>query len=196
MRRWRALLPDAEICIADSDPLHKRFQRSRARNNAALQAGGDIFIIADADTHIERSALYQGLDRACRPVLPYDLYHVLDESATARILGLEPSCRDDELRSYLHSGFSSPVCGILILPRLCFEAVGGYEELFGERWGYEDMWFYTRLSREIGVERTAGSVFHLWHEPDHPDNARLQSPDAMVNRVLFERLMADSYGSP
>lgn len=159
-----------------------------------MMANGEVFIIADADTHIERVALARALERLTGPTLPYTMYHCLDEAATDRILRLDPGCDDELLQPNLHSGFTSPVCGIIIVPRSAFEAIGGYEELFGERWGYEDLWFYTRLSYEIGVERTPGNVFHLWHEVDHPDNARLQSPDALTNRILFEHLLAEYYG--
>jgi glycosyltransferase involved in cell wall biosynthesis len=165
LQRWNALLPSAEVVVRSGGP-DGPFNRSRAINNAAADARGDVFVIADADTVFHLDELQEAI-RLCLGgtwVLPYGPYVNLDAISTHRVLA-RPADTDIAIKdvSWDHLLMDS-VSGLVVLTREQFGTAGGFDERF-ERWGFEDRAFQEAADRLVGghVRVDGGYCFHLWH---------------------------------
>lgn len=162
---YQTMLPGAEICIGHSDGTPV-FSKSKAVNNAALQATRDIFVIADSDIIFEPTLIPQSVKLLQdHPwVIPYQRVFNLDQESTNRLFQMEPTwpIPFEFSGSYRHQmGWG----GVNIVPRKHFESVGGFDERF-QGWGGEDDAFAFSLQYVCGeVRRINASIFHLWHAP-------------------------------
>ncbi len=176
-------IPIVEGCHNDGP-----FNRSAAINSAAKLAGDwRVAIIADADTimHPLRLAMaaQASMDRDMA-ILPF----------TDRI---EMDYRQTELliMSGRISRFVSPIkntiSGIIIVPRMAWDATGGFDEDY-VGWGPEDLDFFERLEKASGkVKRWPGTIWHLWHEQNRPQDLFTENVRKFMHkreaRILVDR---------
>lgn len=193
--RWRAALPKAEICIADSGA--PRFNRSASRNTTFAISHGSVLVIADADTsfvdpgHV-RAAVRQVASGQRRWCLPFTEYYVTTHESAAHICDLPPDTDLTanegilvDIEQHSEARIDTGLSGIVVVHRSAYEAVNGYDEGF-EGWGWEDTFFARSLSRRWGpLLRIPGAVFHLWH-PTHAE--KVSRPDAVRNKAHYDRL--------
>lgn len=160
-RRWDALQTQGIIdeVIIGIDPLFGKlpnaftsnqlapFSVSRALNDAAKHARGDVFLLFGAD-HIPDPAVVTwaiGQLSAHPWARLHDFVLYADEKLTGMILA-DPF---GKAGLYPHSGgwtrHSAPCPGVLALTRAAFESIGGLDERF-QGWGYEDTEFLSRLA--------------------------------------------------
>lgn len=191
LKWWRANFPEAQVCMGRN--FDEPFHRGRARNDAALNARRDVLVIADADTIPDAAAVAAAVqavtDREAPWVLPYaeNSYFNLSESSTQWVLGCNPATTTipapTNPEAFEHQITSWAGC--LVVPRVAFEAVGGYDERF-TGWGYEDNAFRIALDTIVGKhQRLAAHCCHLWH----PVTAELtwDQPFITENRTLYRR---------
>ena len=79
-------IPDSELIIGYD--YEQSMNRSRARNNAFLQAKGEFLVILDADTWISKDALIEAVDLVKSKntwVVPYQHYYNLTKEFTDKI---------------------------------------------------------------------------------------------------------------
>lgn len=198
-RWWNAFGPkDIEINVSD-DPGASVFNRSRARNQAVEKSTGDILIIADADTLPTQVAITKAVDQVAKQkspwVIPYEWYYNLSQEYSKSILDKEKVPRvdtDDEEFNYEHKIISW--AGILVMPRVAYHAIGGYDERF-EGWGFEDNAFRLKLDYEWGMhQRTEGNAYHLWHPIKKEDEFRYDNENVRKNRLLYVNEYEKKYG--
>ncbi len=183
-KRWRGIFPSYEIVLGEDDS--EVFSRSKARNNAASKASGDIFIIADTDTTCSTNQIIECLRRTTENTwtMPYQIYYNLSQESTESLLikdPLAPMPKEKDF-TYEHRVESSPA-GILIMSREIFESVGGYDERFNG-WGFEDNAFFNTVKEHFGPPlRYPGYCLHMWH-PIAPGTT-FDSPTILHNRDLY-----------
>lgn len=193
VRRWKALLPDAEIIFGADDS--EVFNRGRARNLAFMESSGDPVIFADADTAAQRDDVLEAIhlvQHGAPWVLPYTVYYNTCESDTELLLAQDPGVHLQEPTEWEHRLLTA-VSGVIVMSRAAFWAVNGYDEDFAG-WGWEDNSFCHAMDTLVGPhERLPGYVLHLWH-PIAPDGA-FNSPTIEQNRALFRKYEV-ARGSP
>lgn len=129
-----------------SVPAHP-FSVSRALNDAAKYARGDVFLLFGADHVPDGATITWAVGQlSVHPwVRLHDYVLYADEKLTASILA-DPF-GNGELYPH-HGGWtrhSAPCPGVLALTRAAFETAGGLNERF-QGWGYEDTEFLSRLA--------------------------------------------------
>jgi hypothetical protein len=118
-----------------------------------------------------------------RWVIAHSNYYSLTEHYTDDLLQKDPAKEDFYSAEYNSNWkmMSQSVAGVLVMPREAYETVRGYDERF-LGWGYEDNAFQLDLDKFWGKhDRTAGSVYHLWHDP----GLNFDDPNVPNNRQLF-----------
>lgn len=173
---WKHELPDAEIIIgrAKGQP----FSKTRALNNAAKKATGQVLVILDADAYIPGRVIQECADMIVES--PYPLWFVpyrhlfrLNKRVTKEIIASDPK---DPLRlptpprpeDIDHTGQHSSYghrygAMITIIPREAIYTIGCFDERF-KGWGGEDVALLRALDTLYGKHKTTGNaVFHLWH---------------------------------
>ena len=191
LRRYEKLLPEAELCVADSSD--EEFSRSEARNNAYALATTDILLVADADTVPERDAILSGielLDKQVPWVVPYSTYYNLGVDKTQEILKHGPHL-DIEFEEADCEHIVMSTAGMLLMRRSAWETVGGYDERF-IGWGYEDNAFQLALDILVGRHERVhdGRGIHLWHP--EPETVRFNQPMIQHNKQLFDQYVRAS----
>lgn len=189
-RRYHALLPDAQLVIANSNA--ERFNRSEARNNAFNYSDGDVLLIADADTvfhpHLIELAAMMVADGDAPWIIPYDegRYYNLGQRRTDELLAGDPAADipeptdEDDWEHKLTSW-----AGLLVVSRDGYETAGGYDERFAG-WGYEDNAFRAALDHRVGTHtRLKGHCEHLWHHVIAGEC--FDNPDIDANRRLYQK---------
>lgn len=143
-----------EWCHAGSEFLseceHRRpFSVSRALNNAAKHARGDIFLMFGADHVPDPAAITWALEQVKRHpwVRIYDRVLYASEAATHLMVdGPWPGTLLTDGADWTRH--SAPCPGVLALIRRAYEAAGGMDERFQD-WGYEDSEFLSRLAHTV-----------------------------------------------
>lgn len=186
LARYEKLLPEAEICIGENGD--EPFSRSKARNDAYRKATGRYFLVADADTLFHRSQIEHALDcvKGTRAwMLPYKWYYNLSYEYTTEVLKSAPDVTIPEPNN--PSQWEHRIeswAGLLVMPRMAYEEVGGYDERF-VGWGYEDNSFQLALDAIWGPFQRMddGYCLHLWHPP----GLGFSSPNIAQSRFLWNQ---------
>jgi predicted glycosyltransferase involved in capsule biosynthesis len=183
-KRYQKLMPEVEICTGHDNS--KLFCRSKAVNEAAKKATGNIMIIVDADVIFEPELLEKiaAVIHLHPWIIPYKTGIFLTKEATNRFIkkGLPAKVKikaEDIERSYLGKGQL-----INVMKRECFEAVQGMDERFSG-WGLEDFAFRVALDTICGKHFNMDqNVYHLWHP-----RAKRNHINASNNKNLYLRYL-------
>ena len=168
-KRYNALMPNAELCIGSYDD--EPFCKSIAINKAAKLATKNIFLIADIDIVFDISDIARGILQLCNYpwVIPYTTIKYLSLNETYKLQQMNPNIDIKNLNITDYYSIKHLCGGINIVPRDCFEKVGGFDERF-KGWGCEDDAFTLRLNALCGHPgRINTSLLHMYH-PDAPRN--------------------------
>lgn len=125
------------------------FSVSRALNDAAKHARGDIFLMFGADHVPDPAAITWALEQVKRHpwVRIYDRVLYASEAATHLMVdGPWPGTLLTDGADWTRH--SAPCPGVLALTRRAYEAAGGMDERFAG-WGYEDTEFLSRLAHAV-----------------------------------------------
>lgn len=165
-RLWRHCRAEWEkfgYLIVEGHHCEGAFNRSAAINAAARKTrDADIFVIIDGDV-LPPARVVEGVELALstqKLVLPYSERQMVNPVGTRMVLDedcTDPSgnCAPDRNRNFCS--------GVVIVPRVLFEAVGGFDERFTQ-WGGEDEAAFAACKWTAGVERLTGPLYHLHHE--------------------------------
>lgn len=153
---------------SDPYPGGSPFSVSRALNDAAKHARGDVFLLFGAD-HVPDPAVVTWAREQVRGHPWVRLHdHVLyaSEAATTLMLGSRRLITDPA--DWTHH--PAPCPGVLALTRGAFETAGGLDERF-QGWGYEDTEFLARLRRSVtnGREYPSGLPLRELYVPSSRD---------------------------
>jgi hypothetical protein len=170
VRRYYARnFPGAEHVTGTSDA--RPFNKAAAINRAASQASGDVFLLADADTCLDRGGVVRAGDRLRAGetawAFPASEVYRLSERQTAACLRKPPvpfgaiakgACR-------WHSNDLRKLAGWVIVTREAWESAGGMDERFAEGWGCEDACFTLVLATLLGEPAVMNGykAVHLEH---------------------------------
>lgn len=150
------------------------WNRSAACNAAARDAGDwDVAVVADADTIHEPAAVRLAVDLAHAEqiaVVPWDRRYKLSVEGSRRAAthGIAALTDADVEPRELMAAWNLPSyptwrCGsTIVIPRSAWEAVGGFDEGF-HTWGHEDCANRLALETLVGLTRSPGRIWHLWH---------------------------------
>lgn len=179
--RWSHIMPEAEICEG-TDHGGQPFSKSAAINDAYEKSTGDMLIIADADSWVERGALITGIEAAQRKehlVIPWMKSYRLTKKDSDYIMKLAPGTKNvvtKPMKDITEGTGPAPdsAAMVLIIQRQAFERVGGFDPRF-RGWGSEDVSFglscWTLLGRN---EFVIGEAYALYH---HRPLAKVQIPN-------------------
>lgn len=180
---WEEQLPLAEL-IHGHDESYP-YSKTRAVNDAARRATGDVFVILDADAYLHPEVIEKSAHeirvarREGRPTwyVPYRRFYRLDDEISRMITWSDPGdplrLPDPPPRRYVESvqtysgqsDFRAHWYGALIqvMPREAFEECGGMDERFAG-WGSEDVAFMRAVDALYAPHKSlARSVCHLYH---------------------------------
>lgn len=173
--------PDWQIVEGDSGT---PWSKGAALASAASRAGGDVFLIADADSFTDPDVVADGVQRVVDTngwVVPHRGVYRLDKQFTADVLAGSPPRPSRTCRAP-YMGVAGG--GITIVPRSVWDTVGGIDPRF-EGWGGEDLAFGWALETLIGpCERLRAPLWHLWHPLEPKGRKRRGSPasEALAGR--------------
>lgn len=185
-RYWADALPGAEIVIGTDSRVDedagRPFSKTRAVNDAASRATGDIFVILDADCYIYAAQLMRAVRRIRDAredghrlwFIPYRRFYRLNRAFSRRVLESDPrhplwpgDFPHREIVDVIPEKSSS--CAhwfgalIQVMPREAFETVGGMDPRHFS-WGGDDVDFMRAVDTLWARHHTEnGPVFHLWH---------------------------------
>jgi predicted glycosyltransferase involved in capsule biosynthesis len=189
-------VPDSELVVGyDTD---NPMNRSKARNNAFLQAKGDFLVILDADTYVSIDSIYDAIDIVRSKntwVVPYRDYYNLTQEFTDKIFNNFFDKKDLSLlekEEFIEYEFKIlSWAGALVLTRDMYSDAGFYDERF-KGWGWEDVAFRLKLDNTVGKHIRCGSyISHLWHPRG---DANFNTEHELRNRDLFNKDYALRYG--
>lgn len=198
-QRWGVILPEAEIVVGTDDGGFP-FSKSVAVNDAFRKSSGDMLVIADADSWVERETIIQGIENAARKehlVVPWWKSHRLHKEDSLAIMKTDPHGElpvTDEMREACQGEGPTPASAAMVLciQRSAFERVGGMDPRF-RGWGSEDVSFglacWTLLGRN---EYHLGEAFALYHPTTTTkEGMRVWSLDkGNLNADLYNRYWA------
>lgn len=180
---WEEQLPLAELIHGHDESVP--YSKTRAVNDAARRATGDIFVILDADAYLHPEVIEKSAHeiRVARRegrklwYIPYRRFYRLDDDISRMITWSDPGdplrLPDPPPRRYVESvqtysgqsDFRAHWYGALIqvMPREAFEECGGMDERFAG-WGAEDVAFMRTVDALYAPHKSlARSVCHLYH---------------------------------
>jgi hypothetical protein len=159
---WRKVLPNAEFVFGEDDG--EPYSKATAVNDAFMKSSGDILVVVDADTVIEKPAIDVAIAEATtrnQLIIPWSRSIRLNEDDTRVILeqGI-----DAPLPWRGDAGPSSRTAGMLyVISRKGFQAVNGMDPRF-RGWGWEDVMFnYSCMTMLGSVKYLQGRAFALYH---------------------------------
>ncbi|MFG3682822.1 glycosyltransferase [Micromonospora chalcea] len=168
----------------------ERGGRAAARNEAARRATSPLLLFLDADSYATPDLLRRHLDHHRDPSAPAVLMGRRDETGIEHVhaaLADQPTMPVPRLRGrgggdmrfgteegpsgddWLLAGWLFCFTHNASVRRDVFEAVGGFDEGFGLRWGLEDMELFYRVHAHLGVLNRnfayddLAAVYHLPH---------------------------------
>lgn len=133
--------------------------------NAAVRGnpGYKYYVMGDADAYLDKEAIdsIRSYDGKASVRLPFNDVLYLNEGDTRRLvagLDLLPGNKDHGVQINRQTGLTN------VFTQEHFDAVNGFDESFSQ-WGAEDDAFLTKMRRLVNpYERTAGTVYHLFHQ--------------------------------
>lgn len=182
------------VIEADSEP-RLPFHRTEARNHAVakahrapgINAGTNfVVIVADADTIPQEDQVRQAVLLAHdhdHVVYPFDRYVFLPQEAA------------EDTRYYEHEPLwikENLVGGIQVVRRDTYWALGGMDERFERRWGYEDNAFFAVANTLGTVTRLPGVIYGF----DHAVEDAGREGDELNPNYWRNRLYAYAHGNP
>ena len=183
-------LPEAELVVGD-DGGEDPFWKTKALNDAASRATGDVFMLTDTDTWVSDDcirATAAGIEHLPRYWWrPWNVKYKLGQAPTEQALagGWDGSVIPGGLENTNRYWAAPP---ILMHSDLWFEA-GGQDDRF-RGWGHEDDAFASTLKTLFGEPVVIpGPSVHLWH-PRIGKSGRdlwVGQESAIDNRVLAGR---------
>lgn len=190
LKRYKKLMPQIEICVGIDQ--HNPFCRSKAVNNAAKKASGDVFLIVDADVIFEPELIEEIREQIPKhPWIASCKYgYLLTKEATDRLLGEGPQTKIQIKQEDILQNVTIFGTFLNAVPRRLFDDIGGFDERFID-WGGEDQAFARALETLCGPHfRLEGVNYHLWHEPANEFHPHY---DSYIN--LLQRYY-DATGNP
>ncbi|MEH7119633.1 galactosyltransferase-related protein [Neobacillus vireti] len=183
---YEQVMPEAELCLGIIDK--GEINKAKAVNLAAKKATREILVIADADVVFDPQLIIKALKvlphAPC--IIPFTEIYDIDRSGTERLVKSKPAWpfafKADECKkaSWIYQGFAGK---LIIIPKVNFEAAGGFDERF-IGWGGEDDAFSLAVQTISGkLENIEGVIFHLWH----PSSSYSTNPFGKANGELLNR---------
>lgn len=183
---YNRVMPEAELCLGTID--HDEINKSKAVNFAAKKATREIFVIADADVVYDPKLIVEAIKelKEAAWVVPFTEIYDINRSKTEGLLQTTPSwpmdvkAKDCTKANWIYKGFAGK---LFVIPRVNFEAVGGFDERF-IGWGGEDDAFSLSIQTLCGkLVNLNGGLYHLWH----PSSSYKTNPHGKVNADLLNR---------
>ena len=197
-KRWEHVLPEAEIVEGTTDAVP--FSKSQAVNDAFHRSSGDLLIIADADTWIERDHITAALDQAStipHAVIPWTNCYRLNRVDSSTIHRADPAGPFPVTKKMLDRINDEPtpspasMAMNIVIQRRSFEAVGGMDPRF-LGWGGEDTSFglacWTLLGPTVLLMGNAWSLYHA--RPKQGAHRVWQNDMPQRNYDLWQRYKA------
>jgi hypothetical protein len=185
-RFWR--VQGFQVIERDSAP-RKPFSISEARNAAVRLAKTEKVIVADADTLPDIGAVLKALDNERGFTWPFSQYRHIPGSYADKA---------DLMTAPIDQAYKQSTGGIFVCATQDYWDLGGMDERFDRRWGYEDNAFALAARTLSSIHRVEGIVFSFNHAAErdltaqNPNRARYSlyqyangKPDAM--RELIKR---------
>lgn len=181
---WEAAL-DLHVADDGGEP----FSRGGSINLAVREHPADVYVIADADTLVDRRQVEAAVALAAHApglVVAFDRFAYLSEHGTQQVLDRYEGSWEPLMAWSLQNTVSSCVA----LSHETWELAGGFDPRF-RAWGYEDVQLEIVCATIAGpTRRIPGTAWHLYHPPvrERPianlsyldEYARLRNdPDAM-----------------
>lgn len=174
-RWWRDNVPDVEILIGTDDG-EEPFSKTQAVNDAYLQATGDVFVVADADSFMDPAPLANAIKVARqtgRLVVPWRRIIRLSEEDSKKQLRRRKAAIEltDELLDRCYPTPTPETAGTLfVIRRDSFERVQGMDPRF-RGWGHEDVAFARACHTILGPTMYGpDDVISLYHP--RPEGAK------------------------
>jgi glycosyltransferase involved in cell wall biosynthesis len=155
---WRTNFPDWQVIVGRCEG---DWVKARAVETAALQATGDLFVIADADVYCDPQTVRIAAAQALRFgwAKPHGQVHRLDEASTAVLLA-----GGEEPRRFMEQHHANQGGGITAITRSVWQRVPLDPRFVG--WGQEDSAWSLALHLLVGPPgRNDGPLIHLFHQP-------------------------------
>lgn len=199
-KRWQEKMPDVELVIVTNND--EPFNKAKAFNQAAKQATGDYFILADADIMfgtkiIERLA---EIAKEHHWIIPWRTCYELSKEYSAKFYADETFVLPQKItikdlnqqtaiinsRSIVNryvNTYETDGAYINVISREAFELINGLDERF-RGWGCEDLALGAALNTIIGEpHRMDERIFHLYHDR----KAGAANPHYKANKELWSR---------
>lgn len=141
------------VIEADSTP-NLPFSLAEARNNAVRQTTTPLVIVADADAIPDIGAVHKALANEDGVTWPFTEYrHIPGDYAD----------KPDLMTAPIDRTYRNSVGGILVTHTDTYWTLGGMDERFDRRWGYEDNAFHHAANTLSTTHRTPGILFSFNH---------------------------------
>lgn len=161
-RFYQKCMPDAELCVGGSRS--RLFSRAEAINNAAREARGNIYVVADADTIYNPAILNKAADLLQHQpwIIPYARIFMVQQASTDTLLNSGPEW---PIRKKITVAIKRKEAKgrLLVISKKNFRKVRGFDERF-QGWGGEDDAFSFAADTLCGkYYRMEEDIYHLWH---------------------------------
>lgn len=147
-----------QTATADSNK-RRPFNLAEARNKAVDNAQSDVVIVADADTIPDIGAVARALERIEDGLViwPFTVYRHLP--------GTEVN-NPDLFTAPIDREYDGSSGGLFIATRRTYWDLGGQDERFEPRWGYEDTCFRLAAITLASVDREQATIYSFNHSAD------------------------------